>query len=75
MRTTSLKLPEALDQRLGELARSRHVSRSFILREALEAYAASSGHSVTRAAGDMVGALAGPADLSTAPEHLDGYGA
>jgi metal-responsive CopG/Arc/MetJ family transcriptional regulator len=75
MRTTSLKLPEALDERLEELARSRHVSRSFILREALEAYTASSGLSVTRAAGALVGALKGPEDLSTAPEHLEGYGA
>ncbi len=75
MRTTSLKLPEALDQRLEALARARHVSRSVILREALEAYTASSGQSVTRTAGDLVGALDGPSDLSTAPEHLEGYGA
>ena len=75
MRTTSMKLPESLDQRLGEIARARRVSRSFILREALEAYAATSGQSVARAAGELVGALDGPTDLSTAPEHMEGYGA
>jgi predicted transcriptional regulator len=74
MRTTSIKLPPSLDERLSEVARARHLTRSGVLREALESYLASSGLSVTRTAGDLVGSLEGPADLSTAPEHLEGYG-
>jgi predicted transcriptional regulator len=75
MRTTSLKLPEPLDKRLTELARERHVTRSTLMREALEVFSAANQRSVVRAAGDLVGALAGPEDLSTSPDHLEGYGA
>jgi predicted transcriptional regulator len=80
MRVVSIKLPEALDKQLTELARHRNVSRSAVLREALESFArgsrgsrASPG-SVTQAAGDLVGSLQGPRDLASHSKHMAGYG-
>jgi metal-responsive CopG/Arc/MetJ family transcriptional regulator len=74
MRVTSVKLPKDLDKKLTELARQRRASRSAILREAFEAFASSPRRSVTAAAGDLVGSLSGPTDLSTNPEHMAGFG-
>ena len=74
MRTISLKLPSELDQRVTALAEKRGTSRSAIVREALEAYANGHSESVTALAGDLVGSVDGPKDLSTATEHLKGYG-
>jgi len=74
MRVVSIKLPEGLDHELTEIARRRNTSRSAILREALEAFARGSKRSVTAAAGDLVGSVRGPRDLSTNPKHLTGYG-
>ena len=74
MRAISLKLPDALDRRLTELAVRRKTSRSALLREALEAYACEPSRSVTALAGDLVGSLDGPKDLSSSPRHLSDYG-
>ena len=74
MRVTSVKLPEELDEQLSELAAKRHVSRSAIVREALEHYARLAATSVVDAAGDLVGAAEGPHDLATNPKHMKGYG-
>jgi predicted transcriptional regulator len=74
MRVVSIKLPERLDHQLTEIARRRNASRSAILREALEAFARGSKRSVTSAAGELVGSLRGPRDLSTSSKHLTGYG-
>ena len=74
MRTISLKLPDSLDRTLTKLAASRGTTKSAIVREALEAYAAQSKRSVTALAGALVGSLRGPKDLSSSPRHLKGYG-
>jgi metal-responsive CopG/Arc/MetJ family transcriptional regulator len=74
MRVVSLKLPDDLDRALTRIARRRNASRSQVLREALESFARGSEHSVTAAAGDLVGSLSSPSDLSTNPKHLTGYG-
>jgi predicted transcriptional regulator len=74
MRTVSFKLPEALDEELGRLARRRGASKSELAREALEALARGKRRSVTAVAGKLVGALEGPTDLSVNAKHLDGYG-
>jgi predicted transcriptional regulator len=74
MRTVSFKLPEALDDALSELARRRKSSRSALVREALEVLAAHTQQSVTARVDALVSALDGPADLSTNPKHLRGYG-
>jgi hypothetical protein len=74
MRAISLKVPESLDRRLTELAARRNTTRSALLREALEAFAAEPSRSVTSLAGDLVGSLSGPRDLATAPRHMADYG-
>jgi len=74
MRVVSIKLPEELDHALSEIARRRNASRSAILREALEAFAHGSKRSVTAAAGELVGSLRGPRDLSSNPRRMSGYG-
>ncbi len=74
MRTVSFKLPESLDDALSDLARRRKSSRSALVREALEGLAVSGRRSVTAVVDELVGALDGPADLSTNRKHLSGYG-
>jgi predicted transcriptional regulator len=74
MRVVSLKLPDELDRRLTELARRRRTSRSALFREALQGYSGKTRRSVTAVAGDLVGSLDGPKDLSSSPRHMAGYG-
>ena len=74
MRTVSFKLPEALDDALSDLARRRKSSRSALVREALESLAAGGRRTVTAAVDELIGPIDGPADLSTNPRHLRGYG-
>ena len=74
MRTVSFKLSEQIDDALSDLARRRKSSRSALVREALRSLATGKRHSVTAVVGALVGSLDGPADLSTNPKHLAGYG-
>jgi Arc/MetJ-type ribon-helix-helix transcriptional regulator len=74
MRTVSFKLPADLDQALTELARRRRSSRSAVVREALERLAVSQPRSVTALAGDLVGSVEGPGDLSTNRKYMAGFG-
>lgn len=74
MRTVSFKLSEQLDDALSELARRRKSSRSALVREALEALAKGTRRSVTAAVDELVTPVEGPADLSTNPKHMIGYG-
>jgi Arc/MetJ-type ribon-helix-helix transcriptional regulator len=74
MRIVSIKLPEGLNRKLTELARRRSASRSSVLREAFELFARGPKRSVTAAAGDLVGSLHGPRDLSTSEKQMSGYG-
>jgi predicted transcriptional regulator len=74
MRTVSFKLSEQLDDALSDLARRRKSSRSALVREALEALAKGRRRSVTAAVDELVAPVEGPADLSTNPRHMGGYG-
>lgn len=77
MTTLSLELPDDLAARLGRLARERGVSRSLIVREAIaELLGRQPGERApAQLARDLVGSLrGGPADLSTHPDHVDGFG-
>jgi metal-responsive CopG/Arc/MetJ family transcriptional regulator len=74
MRTVSFKLPERLDDALNDLARRRKSSRSALVREALEALAKGKRRSVTAVVDELGCSLSGPADLSTNPKHMTGYG-
>jgi len=74
MRTVSFKLPRRLDDALDEQARRRKSSRSALVREALETLATGERRSVTAAVDALVGTFEGPANLSTQPRHMAGYG-
>jgi predicted transcriptional regulator len=71
----SIKLPKTLSSKVARLAKRRNVSRTDVVRDALEAYTAQEGVSPAGAAADLRGCLKGlPRDLSTNPKHLKGYG-
>jgi predicted transcriptional regulator len=74
MRTVSFKLPPELDDALDDMARSRGVSRSALVREALGQLAKGKRRSVTALAGDLVGSVDGATDLATNRKHMSGYG-
>ncbi|HXU33913.1 MAG TPA: CopG family transcriptional regulator [Thermoanaerobaculia bacterium] len=77
MKNISLKVPDQLDEQIGDLANRRDVSRSEIVREALAEYltsAAPPGSSVLSKTLDLAGCAYGPEDLSSNPAHLEGYG-
>ncbi len=78
MKTLSLKLPDELDIRVGVIAKQRGSSKSEVVRSALEAYLAGEAVPVSGSAldlaGDLVGALDGPAALSYHQKHMRGYG-
>lgn len=75
MESMSIKLPRTLSAKVARLAKRRNVSRTEVVRDALEAYTAAEGSSVGSAVSDLKGCLKGlPRDLSTNPKHLKGYG-
>lgn len=78
MHVLTLKVPEKLERDLAEAARQRGVNRSVLIRELLEgALRQVTGRpevSCAELAGDLAGSLRGPADLSTSPRHLKGFG-
>jgi predicted transcriptional regulator len=82
MNVLTCKLPHALDHRLADLARRRRVSKSVLVREAIEAKIATEASSprshpanLIEALGDSVGSIAsGKRDLARNKKHLRGYG-
>lgn len=78
MKSLSLKLPDDLAQKLSARARSRGTTKSEVLREALVDFLARAPQpdkgSFLDLAGDLVGRLEGPGDLSYNKKYLDNYG-
>ena len=78
MRTLSVKLPNALDAKLSAFAQVRGVSRSEVVREALEALLVRNRGvrkaSALALAKDLAGCVAGPGDLSFNKDHMKDYG-
>jgi hypothetical protein len=78
MKTLSLKLPEALDAQLSAVAKQRKTSKAAVAREALKEWLgnASGQRGVTcgELAGDLLGSVEGPGDLSSNKKHMEGYG-
>jgi Arc/MetJ-type ribon-helix-helix transcriptional regulator len=74
MNTISLKLPQPLLDRLEEEARLRRQSKSAIVRECLTEALLKPGRkkqvSCLDLAGDLVGSVSGPRDLSTNKDYL-----
>ncbi len=78
MRPISLKMPGHLAREISEVARRRGVSRSALIREALEAFLRAEKSvppvSALSRAIDLAGAFPGPDDLSVNPVHMRGFG-
>lgn len=78
MQTVSMRLPDRLVEELGRAARKRHVTKSQIVRESLEASLRPqkqefvSCYDLTR---DLIGSIKdGPEDLATNPKYMEGFG-
>lgn len=79
MKVLSLKLPEQLDRKLSAVVKRRGMPKSVVVREALERHLDESLEirkgSFLDLAGDLVGCVKdAPADLSSNPKLLGGYG-
>ena len=78
MTPISLKMPRQLANEISEAARRRGVSRSALIREALEAFLraerAEQPISALSRAADLAGAFPGPEDLSVNPDYMRGFG-
>ena len=78
MNTVSLKLPGPLAAQLAETARRRSMSKSALIRDALEAYlrkaAAGQEGTALSLAADLRGMLSGPEDLSANEQYLRDFG-
>lgn len=78
MKPISLKMPGHLAREVSEAARRRGVSRSALIREALEVFlrrerSAPPVSALSRAV-DLAGAFAGSEDLSENPDYMRGFG-
>ncbi len=78
MKTLSIKVSEALAERIDQAAVTAERSKSEIIREAIELFLIRgerpSAASFASQAADLAGCLSGPEDLSYDQRHLDGYG-
>jgi len=79
MKTLTVKLPASLNARLTRTAKQRGQTKSEVVREALETLlngsdAKRTARSALELAGDLVGCIEGPGDLSTNPKYMDGFG-
>ena len=78
MNTISLKVPETLAIKLENTARQRGISKSALIRDALETYLqtdkAEHPESALSRAADLVGVLSGPEDLSVNKDYLRDFG-
>ena len=78
MNTISLKVPESLAIRLTDTARQKGVSKSVLIRDALEAYLQADGterpESALSQVADLAGILSGPEDLSVNKDYLRTFG-
>ncbi len=76
MESLTIKLPRQLSARVTRLARRRNVSRSALVREALELLTSDRGaETFIDRVSEYVGAGDDlPADILTNPKHMKGYG-
>ncbi|HAK96119.1 MAG TPA: hypothetical protein DCM87_14280 [Planctomycetes bacterium] len=78
MTTLTCKIPEPLDAALETFARRRRLSKSAVVREALELRLGKPDARHAPVAFALVkhlcGSIRGPSDLSTNPSHMEGFG-
>jgi predicted transcriptional regulator len=79
MTTLSLKIPAKLSATLNRVAKQRKQSKSELVRVVLEQFLNGKHEekyvkSALELAGDLVGSVNAPADLSTNPKYMQEYG-
>lgn len=74
MRAVSVRLPDDVDHALTAMARRRRMSRSAVVREALEKLAGRRRTSAADLAGYCIGCFEGPRDLSSSAKYWRGFG-
>ena len=76
MDSLTIKLPRQLSERVARLAKKRHISRSALVREALEALTTEGDREtfIERASQSVGRGKDLPADILTNPRHMQGYG-
>lgn len=74
MKALSLKIPEELAERLDAYARNRGKSKSAVLREFIEQTLDAADANPLADIAHIIGAVRGPADLSTNKDYLEGLG-
>jgi ribbon-helix-helix CopG family protein len=79
MRVISLKLPEDLLVQLDTEAKTRRVTKSWLIRESLEKALRKQSRPGTASCYDLSRDLAGsvkglPKDLAENPDHMEGFG-
>jgi hypothetical protein len=80
MNTLTIKISPGLDSALVSASATQQVSKSEIVRRAIQAYldrpaTSSAAPSALALAGDLVGCFAGgPTDLASNPKHMERFG-
>lgn len=79
MKMMTLKLPDDLDERLSTAAKRQGTTKSALVRSAIESllngkHRVAKGRSFLELAGDIIGSVEGPEDLSTNPKYMEGFG-
>jgi metal-responsive CopG/Arc/MetJ family transcriptional regulator len=82
MKPISLKLPDSLNRQVASLARRRRLSKSAIIRQAIQSSVTAHGErikarkgSFLEMAGDLIGSIhSGLGDLSTNPKYMESFG-
>ena len=74
MKTVTVKVPDDLFRKLDQSARTRKLSKSEIIREALSVREEAAASLYSRIEDLVFDGSRLPADLSTNPRHLKGYG-
>ena len=75
MKILTVKMEEQTVTQLESYARDKKTTVSSVIRAATEEYLSNKRRNrLLDRAGDLVGCVEGPMDLSTNPKHLEGYG-
>ena len=74
LKAITVKVSRSAYVKISRVARSRGLTQSEVIREAIEGLRELPSLSLLEAAGDAVGSVEGPSDLSTNRASLEGYG-
>ena len=79
MKTVSVKLNDAVANQLHLTAKRMRASKSVVVQKALKAFLSANGQNhdtgtCADLAGNLLGSLEGPGDLSFNPKHMEGFG-